>query len=158
MNLLVEIPAGSRNKYQFDPTTGVMVLNRVLHSSVRYPFDYGFVPGTLAEDGSPLDAMVIMDEPTFAGCLILARPIGCLDMLDGGHRDGKLLCVPVADSRKDGITSIAQIAPTQLADVTEFFRTYRSLEGRPITILGWLDQGAVPELLARTQAAASGCG
>jgi len=156
VNLLVEIPAGSRNKYEFDPTTGVMVLDRVLHSSMRYPFDYGFVPGTLAEDGSPLDAMVIMDEPTFAGCLIRARPIGCLDMIDGGHRDGKLLCVPVADSRKDGITSITQIAPTQLADVAEFFRTYRSLEGRLITILGWLDYGAVPELLARVRVTASG--
>lgn len=147
----MEIPAGSRNKYQFDPTSGVMVLDRVLHSSVRYPFDYGFVPGTLGDDGSPLDGMVIMDEPTFAGCLIRARPIGCLDMIDGGHRDAKLLCVPVADSRKDGITSIRQIAATQLADVTEFFRTYRSLEGRTITILGWLDHDAVPALLA-------GCG
>jgi inorganic pyrophosphatase len=155
VNLLVEIPAGSRNKYQFDPATGVMVLDRVLHSSVRYPFDYGFVPRTLAEDGAPLDGMVIMDEPTFAGCLIRARPIGCLDLMDSGHRDGKLLCVPVADSRKDGITSIDQIAPTQLADVTEFFRTYRSLEGRTITILGWLDHGAVPELLARCRAAAA---
>jgi inorganic pyrophosphatase len=133
-----------------------MVLDRVLHSSVRYPFDYGFVPGTLAEDGSPLDGMVIMDEPTFAGCLIRSRPIGCLDMIDGGHRDPKLLCVPVADCRKDGITCIHQIAPTQLADVTEFFRTYRSLEGRTITILGWLDHGAVPELLARGRAAAAG--
>jgi inorganic pyrophosphatase len=99
--------------------------------------------------------MVIMDEPTFAGCLIRARPIGFLDLIDSGHRDGKLLCVPVADSRKDGITSIDQIAPTQLADVTEFFRTYRSLEGRTITILGWLDHGAVPALLARCRAAAA---
>jgi len=155
VNLLVEIPAGSRNKYRFDPATGVMVLDRVLHSSVRYPFDYGFVPGTLAEDGSPLDGMVIMDEPTFAGCLIRARPIGCLDMMDGGLRDAKLLCVPVADSRKDSITSIAQIAPTQLADVTEFFRTYPSLEGRAIIILGWLDHGAVPDLLARVREAAA---
>jgi inorganic pyrophosphatase len=154
VNLLVEIPAGSRNKYQYDPYAGVMALERVLHSSVRYPFDYGFIPNTLAEDGSPLDAMVIMDEPTFAGCLIRARPIGVLDMVDGCCRDGKLLCVPVADHRKDGMVSIRQIAPSQLADVTEFFRTYRSLEGHTITILGWLDHDAVPDLLGRCSAAA----
>jgi inorganic pyrophosphatase len=154
VNLLVEIPAGSRNKYQYNAGAGVMALDRVLHSSVRYPFDYGFVVNTLAEDGAPLDGMVIMEEPTFAGCLIEARPIGVLDMVDSGFRDGKLLCVPTADGRKDALHSIRQIAPNQLAEVAEFFRTYRSLEGRSATILGWLDQEAVAPLLERSQAAA----
>ena len=81
-NIIVEIPAGSRNKYEYCSDAGIMALDRVLHSSVRYPFDYGFIPNTLADDGAPLDAMVIMDEPTFAGCLIKARPIGVLDMYD----------------------------------------------------------------------------
>ena len=103
VNLVVEIPAGSRNKYEYSAEAGIMALDRVLHSSVRYPFDYGFVPNTLAEDGSPLDAMVIMGEPTFAGCLILARPIGVLDMHDSGFYDGKLLCVPVADQHQRSI-------------------------------------------------------
>ena len=99
---MVEIPAGSRNKYEFNAEAGLMVLDRVLHSSVRYPFDYGFIPNTLAEDGSPLDAMVIMEEPTFAGCLIVARPIGVLDMHDTGHYDGSNvdLIVEVADARQ----------------------------------------------------------
>lgn len=154
MNLVVEIPAGCRNKYEYNAEAGVMALDRILHSSVRYPFDYGFVPNTLAEDGAPLDAMVIMEEPTFAGCLIEARPIGVLDMVDSGFRDGKLLCVPTADGRKDALHSIRQIAPNQLAEVAEFFRTYRSLEGRSATILGWLDQEAVAPLLERSQAAA----
>ena len=88
VNLLVEIPAGSRNKYEYCAQSGLMVLDRVLHASVRYPFDYGFIPNTLAEDGAPLDAMVIMAEPTFAGCLIRARPIGLLDMNDHGAYDG----------------------------------------------------------------------
>lgn len=147
VNLVVEIPAGSRNKYEYIAESGVMALDRVLHSSVKYPFDYGFVPNTLAEDGSPLDAMVIMDEPTFAGCLIVARPIGVLDMHDSGAYDGKLLCVPVADPRQRLIRSIKQIAPSQLEDVAEFFRTYKSLEGRVISIGGWRDCDAVDQLL-----------
>ena len=155
VNLVVEIPAGSRNKYEYNPKAGVMMLDRVLHSSVRYPFDYGFVPNTLAEDGAPLDAMVIMQEPTFAGCLIAARPIGILDMVDCGAHDGKLLCVPAADPRQNGIRSIRQIAPNQLEEVAEFFRTYKSMEGRPTEILGWLDAEAVPALLERCVAAAS---
>ncbi len=147
VNLVVEIPAGSRNKYEYFDESGVMALDRVLHSSVRYPFDYGFIPNTLAEDGAPLDAMVIMEEPTFAGCLIKARPIGLLDMHDSGAYDGKLLCVPVADPRQAGINSIRQIAPNQLEDVAEFFRTYKSLEGRVIVIDGWRDFDAVDALL-----------
>ena len=147
MNLVVEIPAGSRNKYEFSSEAGVMALDRVLHSSVRYPFDYGFIPNTLAEDGAPLDAMVIMEEPTFAGCLIKARPIGVLDMHDSGAYDGKLLCVPLADPRQKAIKSIRQIAPNQLEDVAEFFRTYKSLEGRVIVIDGWRDADAVNGLL-----------
>jgi inorganic pyrophosphatase len=155
VNLLVEIPAGSSNKYEYNAKAGVMALDRVLHSSVRYPFDYGFIPNTLADDGAPLDAMVIMREPTFAGCLITARPIGVLDMVDCGAHDGKLLCVPDADPHQRGIRSIRQIAPNQLEEVAEFFRTYKNLEGRVVEILGWLDAEAVPELLERCITAAS---
>ncbi|WP_320664137.1 inorganic diphosphatase [Prochlorococcus sp. MIT 1223] len=149
VNLIVEIPAGSRNKYEYFEDAGVMALDRVLHSSVRYPFDYGFVPNTLAEDGAPLDAMVIMEEPTFAGCLIRSRPIGVLDLHDTGAYDGKLLCVPVDDPRQKEITSIRQIASSQLEDVAEFFRTHKSLEGRVIEIDGWRDFDEVDELLER---------
>ena len=155
VNLIVEIPAGSRNKYEYSAEAGVMALDRVLHSSVRYPFDYGFIPNTLAEDGSPLDAMVIMAEPTFAGCLIQARPIGVLDMHDMGHYDGKILCVPVADPRQQGINSILQIAPSQLEDVAEFFRTYKNMEGRVTEIGGWRDVDAVQPLLETCVKAAS---
>ena len=147
MNLVVEIPAGSSNKYEYFAEAGVMALDRVLHSSVKYPFDYGFIPNTLAEDGAPLDAMVIMGEPTFAGCLIKARPIGVLDMHDSGAYDGKILCIPVADPRQKAIDSIKQIAPAQLEDVAEFFRTYKSLEGRVVVIDGWKDSEAVQPLL-----------
>ena len=149
VNLIVEIPAGSRNKYEYCSEAGIMALDRVLHSSVRYPFDYGFIPNTLAEDGAPLDAMVIMDEPTFAGCLIKARPIGILDMHDCGAYDGKLLCVPIANPRQANIISINQIAPNQLEDVAEFFRTSKGLDGRSVQIDGWRDYGEVQEILKK---------
>jgi len=149
VNLVVEIPAGSRNKYEYCSEAGIMALDRVLHSSVRYPFDYGFVPNTLAEDGAPLDAMVIMDEPTFAGCLIKARPIGVLDMHDCGAYDGKLLCVPIANPRQSKIISIKQIAPNQLEDVAEFFRTSKGLDGRTVQINGWRDHEVVEDLLKK---------
>ena len=136
VNLIVEIPAGSRNKYEYSAEAGVMVLDRVMHSSVRYPFDYGFIPNTLAEDGSPLDAMVIM-----------ARPIGVLDLHDKDVYDGKILCVPDADPRQDEIRSIRQIAASQLEDVAEFFRTYRTLQGSVVSIDGWRDLDAVQPLL-----------
>ena len=155
VNLIVEIPAGSRNKYEYCAQSGMMALDRVLHSSVRYPFDYGFIPNTLAEDGAPLDAMVIMEEPTFAGCLIKARPIGVLDMHDSGAYDGKILCVPIADPRQEAIKSIKQIATNQLEDVAEFFRTYKSLEGRVIVIDGWRDQNAVGDLVDKCILAAN---
>jgi inorganic pyrophosphatase len=158
VNLLVEIPAGSRNKYHYNPQAGVMALERVLHSSLRYPFDYGFVPNTLAADGSPLDAMVILDEPSFAGCLIQARPIGVLNLLDAGCRDDKLLCVAAADGHKAGVRSLHQIDPTQLADVAEFFRTSRNLEGQVRRVVGWSDREAAEPLLQRCIQAASGPG
>jgi inorganic pyrophosphatase len=154
VNLVVEIPAGSRNKYEYNQAAGLMVLDRVLHSSVRYPFDYGFVPNTLADDGAPLDALVIMEEPTFAGCLIRARPIGILDMVDSGAHDGKLLCVPDAGFCHRKIHSIRQIAPNTLEEVAEFFRTYKNMEGRVTRISGWLDEEAVPALLEHCIAAA----
>ena len=149
VNLIVEIPAGSRNKYEYCSEAGIMALDRVLHSSVRYPFDYGFIPNTLADDGAPLDAMIIMDEPTFAGCLIKARPIGVLDMHDCGEYDGKLLCVPIANGRQNNIVSIQQIAASQLEDVAEFFRTSKGLEGRTVQIDGWRDYDAVDKLIQK---------
>ena len=149
VNLIVEIPAGSRNKYEYCSEAGIMALDRVLHSSVRYPFDYGFIPNTLADDGAPLDAMIIMDEPTFAGCLIKSRPIGVLDMHDCGEYDGKILCVPIANPRQRNIISINQIASNQLEDVAEFFRTSKGLEGRDVIIDGWRDYDVVEEIIKK---------
>ncbi|MGD1907782.1 MAG: inorganic diphosphatase [Leptolyngbyaceae cyanobacterium] len=147
INVLIEIPAGSKNKYEFDKDMQAMILDRVLFASVQYPFDYGFVPNTLADDGDPLDGMVIMDQPTFPGCVIAARPVGMLEMIDGGDRDEKILCVPAEDPRYKDVKSLDDIAAHRLDEVAEFFRTYKNLEKKVTEILGWQDVDKVMPLV-----------
>jgi len=147
VNVLIEIPAGSKNKYEFDKDLNAFILDRVLFASVQYPFDYGFIPNTLADDGDPLDGMVIMDQPTFPGCVIAARPIGMLEMIDGGDRDEKLLCVPSEDPRYAEVKTLADVAPHRLDEVAEFFRTYKNLEKKVTEILGWQDADKVAALV-----------
>jgi inorganic pyrophosphatase len=147
INVLIEIPAGSKNKYEFDKDLNAFALDRVLYASVHYPLDYGFIPNTLADDGDPLDGMVIMDQPTFPGCVIAARPIGMMEMIDGGDRDEKILCVPAKDPRYDQVKSIKDIAPHRLEEIAEFFRTYKNLEKKKTEILGWKDADAVAPLI-----------
>ena len=147
INVLVEIPGGSKNKYEFDKDMNAFALDRVLFASVKYPYDYGFVPNTLADDGDPLDGMVMMDEPTFPGCVIAARPIGMLLMIDGGDRDEKILCVPAEDPRYNEVKSLKDIAPHRLEEIAEFFRTYKNLEKKVTEIQGWKDVDAVTPLV-----------
>jgi inorganic pyrophosphatase len=147
INVLVEIPAGSKNKYEYDKDLEAFALDRVLYASVQYPYDYGFIPNTLAEDGDPLDGMVIMDQPTFPGCVIAARPIGMLEMIDGGDRDEKILCVPVKDPRYTEVKSLGDIAPHRLDEIAEFFKTYKNLEKKVTEILGWKDVDQVASLV-----------
>ncbi len=147
INVLIEIPAGSKNKYEFDKDLNAFALDRVLFSSVQYPYDYGFVPNTLADDGDPLDGMVIIDQPTFPGCVIAARPIGMLEMIDGGDRDEKILCVPSEDPRYNEVKSIKDIAPHRLDEIAEFFKTYKNLEKKVTEILGWKDVDLVMPLV-----------
>lgn len=148
VNVLIEIPGGSKNKYEFDKELNALCLDRVLYSSVAYPYDYGFIPNTLADDGDPLDGMVLMDQPTFPGCVITARPIGMLEMIDGGDRDEKLLCVPAKDPRYAQVTTLDDIAEHRLAEISEFFKTYKNLEKKVTEILGWKDVNAVNTLIA----------
>lgn len=147
VNVLIEIPAGSKNKYEFDKDMQAMALDRVLFASVQYPYDYGFIPNTLADDGDPLDGMVLMDQPTFPGCVIAARPIGMLEMIDGGDRDEKVLCIPAEDPRYNEVTSLKDIAPHRLEEIAEFFRTYKNLEKKVTEILGWQDVDKVNPLV-----------
>ena len=154
--VLIEIPAGSKNKYEFDKDLNAFALDRVLSSSVQYPYDYGFVPNTLADDGDPLDGMVIMDQPTFPGCVIPARPIGMLIMVDGGDLDEKILCVPAKDPRYTNVKTLADIAPHRLDEIAEFFRTYKNLEKKVTEIRGWEGIDAVQALVAKSISAFNG--
>lgn len=133
----IEIPRGSRNKYEFDEETGTFHLDRVLYSSVHYPTDYGFVPDTLADDGDHLDICVLMTEPSFPGCTILARPLGGLEMQDEKGEDFKVLAVPVNDPRFNHYRKLEQVGKHWLREIETFFATYKLLEGKETNIVGW---------------------
>ncbi len=135
----IEIPRGSRNKYEFDEATGRLRLDRVLYSSVHYPTDYGFIPDTLAEDGDHLDILVLMQEPTFPGCYIDARPIGGLDMSDEKGSDFKVLAVPVGDPRYQHVSDLSHLGDHWLREIETFFATYKLLEPKQTEVLGWHD-------------------
>ncbi len=137
VEVVVEIPAGSRNKYEYDSQQQVFRLDRVLYSSVHYPTDYGFITNTLAEDGDHLDALVIVEEPTFSGCHVPARPIGVLDMIDVNGDDQKILAVPVGDPRFAKVLDIDDLSPHWLTEIENFFGTYKTLEGVETTMRGW---------------------
>jgi inorganic pyrophosphatase len=134
---VIEIPAGSRNKYELDKSTGMLKLDRVLYSSVHYPGDYGFIPQTLHEDGDPLDVLVMVKEQTFSGCMIDVRPIGVLRMLDRGEPDDKILGVPLHDPAHEEYFDIADIPQHTLKEIEYFFSTYKDLEGKRVQVVGW---------------------
>jgi len=134
---IIEIPAMSRNKYELCKETGLLRLDRVLYSAVHYPGDYGFIPQTLHEDGDPIDILVRINEPTFPGCQIDARPIGVLRMLDKGEPDDKILAVPRFDPYHEEWFDIADIPRHQLKEVEHFFQSYKDLEGKRVQVGGW---------------------
>jgi inorganic pyrophosphatase len=142
INVVVEIPQGSRNKYEYDKNLNVFRLDRALHSPIYYPGDYGFVPKTLAEDGDPLDVLILVVQPTFPGCLVVARPIGLLKMTDEGKPDDKILAVPVGEPAYNGVHTQMQIAPHTLRMISHFFETYKLLEGKQTSTQGWQDAAA----------------
>lgn len=135
----IEIPRGSRNKYEYDERSGRFFLDRVLYSSVHYPTDYGFVVETLGEDGDPLDVLVLVQEPTFPGCLVKARMLGGLDMHDEKGADFKVLAVPVGDPRYDHVQNLSDLGEHWLREIETFFATYKLLEPKQTDVLGWHD-------------------
>jgi len=136
--VIVEIAKGSRNKYEYDKQTGVIKLNRVLYSSIHYPGDYGLIPQTFYEDGDPLDVLVMVNEPSFPGCLIEARPIGMFQMFDSDLPDDKVLAVPSTDPLFRGYHDISDIPPHFLDEVAHFFQVYKDLEGVHTRPVGWV--------------------
>lgn len=148
----IEIPRGSRNKYEYDKATGQFKLDRVLYSSVHYPTDYGFIPETLAEDGDGLDILVLVEEPTFPGCLIETRAIGGLDMADEKGADFKVLAVPAGDPRFDPVRSLSDLSEHWLREIETFFSTYKLLEPKQTEVLGWHDVDKTVEIIAECRA------
>ncbi len=137
LEVIIEIPKGTRNKYEAD-AAGVIWLDRMLFTSTQYPEDYGFVPHTLAADGDPLDAMVVLQEPTFPGCHIRARPIGMFLMADEEGNDAKVLCVAATDPRYADITELEHVPAHELSEISHFFQIYKDLEpGKRTEISGW---------------------
>lgn len=137
VNVFIEIPKRCRNKYEYDKEFGVIRLDRVLYSPFHYPFDYGFIPRTYCEDGDPLDAFVIMEEPTYPGVLVEASPVGLLEMIDGGERDEKILCVPTEDPRLKEIKDVDDVPVHILREISHFFGHYKDLQGKKTEIIGW---------------------
>ena len=137
VNVIVEIPKGRRSKFELDKATGLLKLDRYLYSSLMYPGDYGFIPQTLAEDGDPLDILVMVNEPTFSGCLIEARPVGLFKMTDRGANDYKILAVPNTDPLFSDFHDLWRVQPHFLREVEHFFATYKQLEAATVTTHGW---------------------
>ncbi len=137
INVIVEIPKGSMNKYEYDKDNNVIKLDRVLFSPLHYPGDYGLIPRTLGDDGDPLDALVLVTNPTHPGVLIESRPIGLLRMNDSGLIDDKILCVPKNDPRYNSLKNIDDIEPHTLREMAHFFKVYKDLENKKIEIVGW---------------------
>ena len=154
IEVLVEIPRGSRNKYEYDEKRGVLRLDRTLYSSVHYPTDYGYIPGTHADDGDHLDVLVIVEEPTMPGCHVDVRPIGVLRMRDDKGLDDKIIAVPVADPRFAQVREFADIAPHWQREIEQFFRTYKELQELAVDIYGWGDRTEAWRIIEAAKAAA----
>lgn len=135
--VIIETPRGSKNKYEISKDHNAIMLDRVLHSSVVYPIDYGLIPRTFYMDGDPLDAMVLVSEPTFPGIILKARPIGIMHMIDQGDQDDKILMVATKDPKFNKITSVDQINQHRLDEIKNFFETYKILENKKTEVTGW---------------------
>jgi inorganic pyrophosphatase len=143
VEVTIEIPKGQRNKYEVDHATGRIRLDRMLFTSTRYPSDYGFIEDTLADDGDPLDALVLLEEPTFPGCLITCRVIGMFRMRDEMGLDDKVLCVPATDPRMAHLNDITDVPAFDRLEIQHFFEVYKEIEpGKSVQGAAWADRAA----------------
>jgi inorganic pyrophosphatase len=156
LTVVVEIPKGSRNKYEMDHHTGELFLDRMLFTATMYPADYGFIDGTLGGDGDPLDALVLVGEPTFPGCRIRVRPVGLFRMTDEKGEDEKILCVPLRDPTWSHIEDLVQIPEPLRDEIEHFFQVYKDLEGHKVSTDGFEDRAAAVNVIAAARARAEG--
>jgi len=149
-DVTIEIPKGQRNKYEMDHVTGRIRLDRTLFTATQYPADYGFIEGTLGEDGDPLDTLLLVTSPTFPGCLVPCRPVGVLEMHDEAGQDEKILCVPHADPTWTRVSDAGDVRPELLAEIKHFFEVYKDLEaGKHVTVGEWEGREQAIEAWAR---------
>lgn len=148
---LVEIPKGSRNKYEYDKEYQMVRFDRMLFSAVHYPSDYGFIMDTLGQDGDPLDTLILVSEPTFPGCLIEVKPIGMFKMWDEKGRDEKILCVPISDPHWNTLNELSDVTPHLLVEIEHFFAVYKDLEQKKVGIEGWEDKEQAVAIIREAQ-------
>ena len=151
VNAVIEIPRDGITKYEYDKQLHVFRLDRNLYSPVHYPGDYGFIPSTLGDDGDPLDVLVLVDTPSFTGCLQEVRPIGVMEMLDQGEGDEKILCVGVANPRYKDVNNYSDIYPHILKEITHFFSIYKDLEHKNVEVNGFRDAEFARGLVVKAQ-------
>jgi inorganic pyrophosphatase len=152
VEVIIEIPKGQRNKYEMDHETGRIRLDRMLFTSTRYPSDYGFIEDTLADDGDPLDALVLLEEPTFPGCLITCRVIGMFRMRDEKGDDNKVLCVPATDPRWFHLQDINDVPEFDRLEIQHFFEVYKDLEpGKSVEGSHWSDRASAEAEVERSR-------
>ena len=137
MNVIIEIPKFSKNKYEIDKETGLIALDRVMHTAQDYPFDYGFVPQTLFDDGDALDVVVLTTYPLAPGILVKARPVAIMEMTDGGERDDKVVAVPVDDPRFDEVQDLADLNKHFIKEMVHFFETYKKVQKKEVSVGAW---------------------
>jgi inorganic pyrophosphatase len=146
-NVVVEVPKGSTNKYEYDVKLNIFRLDRSLGSMIQYPGEYGFVPRTQAADGCPLDALVLTKDGTFPGCVVESRAVGVFSMVDHGVQDFKLICVPTCEPRLDWLQSYRNLDDHSQNEIKHFFRVYKELHGKETITQGWQGVGAAKEIL-----------
>jgi inorganic pyrophosphatase len=151
VTVVVEIPKGSRNKYEYDQKRKALKFDRMLFSAVHYPSDYGFIIDTLAQDGDPLDALVLVWEPTFPGCVIETRPVGLFKMWDEKGPDEKILCVPLADPLWNYIKELSDVPPHLLKEIEHFFSVYKDLEKKKTGVEGWQGRDSAIKIIEEAQ-------
>ena len=137
MNVIIEIPKFSKNKYEIDKETGLIALDRVMHTAQDYPFDYGFVPQTLFDDGDALDVVLLTTYPLMPGILVKARPVAIMEMIDGGDRDDKVVAVPVDDPRFAEVQDLADLNKHFVKEMTHFFETYKKIQKKEVSVGEW---------------------
>lgn len=148
-DVLIEIPKGSRNKYEYDFKLKKVRYDRMIFSSMMYPADYGFVPETLALDGDALDVLVLVTEPTFPGCVMEVKPIGVFHMEDEKGPDEKVICVPVSDPVWNRVNDLSELNPHLIKEIEHFFQVYKDLEKKKVSIGGWGDHQEAKEIVAK---------